>query len=284
MHAYEMCATRFAKRHPAEAAAFLEPLPPADVAMFLKAVSPELGSALLRRLNPASAAACLEALDVEQAAALVTELPRAVAASVLRRLTAPLQSELMGRLTAPVRQALERGLRFAEGTVGAAADVAPPAFASHLPVAEVRRLARRPSFTPTPYLFVTDDAHKLVGVIHMRDLAAARGRATLASIMHSDVISVSAHADLATVAAHAAWRDHDWLPVVDRSGALVGVIGHRRLRQLAEPGGAGSLVEALFHLGELYWQGVSMFMPDLTPRHASAGDRSSNAEIDDARQ
>lgn len=281
MQAYQTCASRFAERHPEEAAAFLEPLSPSEVAGFVTAVSRPVASALLRQLNPASAAACLEAIEVEPAGDLLAGLPRGVAASLLRRMTPSTRSHLLDGLPPSVRHSLEATLRYAEGTVGAVMEIDAPACASHLPVGEARRLARQSSRTQVPYLYVVDDEHRLVGVVDVRDLAAARSRAELRSIVNADVITLSAHMELSAVAAHAAWLEHDWLPVVDGSGTLVGMLGHRTLRRLADPGAPASLVETLFHLGELYWQGVSMFMPDLTARGTGVGDRPTNGESDD---
>lgn len=281
MKSYQTCAHRFAERFPAEAAAFLEPLAPEEVVTLLLTLPPKVAAALVQRLSPASAAACLAGMRGENAGPLMEELPQAVAASLLRQMAPRVRREALEHVGVARRQGLERSLRYEDGTAGAVADVTAPAFAGHLPAAEVRRLVRRESPSSIPFLFVIDDAHKLVGVLHARDLAAARGRTPLASIMQTDVISVPARAELSAIVGHAAWGDHDWLPVVERSGAFVGAIGHRHVRQHTGAHGQTSLVDALFHLGELYWQSVSMFMPATSPPGGGETKHDTNREGDD---
>lgn len=255
------CAVTLAEHHPGEAARFLERLPADEVGAFFERVPPGVGAALLARMSVAAAATTLGAMSESGARAAVLALSGDVQASVLRRQPPETRAALLEGVPSSARRVLERRLDHAEGTAGALADSDVPAFAEQLTATEARRRLRQTWSAGHRYAYVTDDSHRLVGVISARDLARARARDTLGSIKTSEVISLAAHADLTAILEHPAWRDFDPLPVIDRAGVFVGAIRHQRLRELGAPGTGGSLTDTLLHLGELYWIGLSAVFP-----------------------
>ncbi len=264
MRAHDVCAAAFAERHPPEAARTLERLSPEEAGAFLAHTAAAVRGALLRSMSPAAATASLQRLspaDVERA---LTPLPGDIAASLLRRLPSEALAAVLAAMDAERRKPLERLLRFPEGTAGAIADVSAPVFGEHVTAAEARRRLRRVVEGAHPYVYVTDQEHRLVGVVHTRDLAAARPPVPLAELMQTEVASLGASAHLTTVAAHPAWLEFDPLPVVDHRGVFIGSVRHQRLRQAALPGAGASLTDSLLHLGELYWLGLAMLLPGLT--------------------
>jgi magnesium transporter len=74
------------------------------------------------------------------------------------------------------------------------------------------------------YLFVADEAGRLVGVVSLRQLVTAELSTPIASIMNPDVISVSVDADQEEAARTLARYSLPVLPTVDAQGRLVGVI------------------------------------------------------------
>jgi predicted transcriptional regulator len=124
-----------------------------------------------------------------------------------------------------------------------------------------------------PYLYIVDQEHRLVGVIHRRDLDGADAEASLRSVMIDRLQTIPASAPLALVHEHVAWSDHDVLPVVDPRGAFIGVIRHRTLRAtLLRPGldsGPNTALTALLDLGEAYWS--SLFSAILTLSSSRSG-------------
>lgn len=154
-------------------------------------------------------------------------------------------------------------MRYADRTAGAVADVGAPAMAQHLTAADARRALRGVAAAPYPYVYVTDDEHGLVGVLHVRELAEASAGTPLSQLMVTDLVTLAATAALSAVAAHPGWREFDALPIVEPTGAFLGVLQHRHVRGVAGSEPAGSLAGALFHLGELYWIGLSMWVPGM---------------------
>ncbi|MDH3944382.1 MAG: magnesium transporter [Anaerolineae bacterium] len=76
------------------------------------------------------------------------------------------------------------------------------------------------------YLFVTDEAERLVGVVGLRELVVAPKNAKLETIMDGDVIFVPAETDQEEVAQEMTRYDLSALPVVDAAGRMIGVITH----------------------------------------------------------
>jgi predicted transcriptional regulator len=129
---------------------------------------------------------------------------------------------------------------------------------SDMTVSDALRVARDPRF---PYVYVVDRDHKLVGVVHKRDVQAGNEQTTLDSIMAPKATRVPAHATGAELHRHHAWRDLDALPVVDRQGVYVEAIRHKKLRGMGESssatGGAESPLGTLLDVAEVYWGGLS---------------------------
>ena len=278
MSARQLCAVTFAERHPGEAARLLERFPADEAGPFLARVAAPVGAALLARMSVAAAAAHLGAMGAPAASAALAALPGDVAASVLRRQQAEARAALLEGLPRETRRALERRLDYPEGTAGWLADRDVPALAEHLTATEARRSLRQSWPAAHRYVYVTNESHRLTGVIRARDLAGTRARATLASVMKTDVTSLAANADLAAVVEHPAWRDFDPLPVTDRDGVFVGAIRHQKLRELSAAGAGGSFTETLLRLGELYWVGLSTMFPAVGAELPGGG--ASEKEVD----
>jgi len=272
MSARVQCAIAFAERHPGEAARLLERLPTDQVGAFFERVPSSVGAALLARMSVAAAATTFGAMGEPVARATVAALSGDVAASVLRRQRPERRAALLDGLASSTRRAIERRLDHPERTAGALADGDVPALAEQLTITEARRRLRQAWPAGHRYVYVTDDSHRLVGVIRATDLATARGHDTLRSIMAADVISLAANADLPAVLEHPAWTDFDPLPVVDRAGVFVGAIRHQRLRELGAPLARGSLADTLLHLGELYWIGLSSVFPAVSAAEPGPAD------------
>jgi len=261
MRAHEHCAVTFVERHPGEAARLLERLPADQVGPFFERVPPAIGAALVARMSVGAAATRLGTMSVPAGSAVVAALSDDVGASVLRRQRPETRAALLEGLPQGRRRVLERRLDYAEGTAGALADGDVPAFAAHLTATEARRQLRQAWPVAHRYVYVTDDTHRLIGVLRARDLASARARSTLASIMTAEVTSLAANADLAAVTEHPGWHDFDPLPVIDWAGVFLGVVRHQKLRERVAAGAGGSLTETLLHLGELYWVALSTVFP-----------------------
>ena len=83
-------------------------------------------------------------------------------------------------------------------------------------------------------VFMVDDAYRLRGYLNLGDLLMQPPDARVGDIMHLDPVAVSADADDEVVARIADQRRLPVVPVTDRRGRLVGIIGAEELRHIGE--------------------------------------------------
>ena len=74
------------------------------------------------------------------------------------------------------------------------------------------------------YLYVVDEAHRLQGVLSLRDLIVSASNTPIREIMDPDIVTVQTNTDQEEVARIMADYDFSVLPVIDEEGKLVGII------------------------------------------------------------
>ena len=74
------------------------------------------------------------------------------------------------------------------------------------------------------YLYVTDEAKRLTGVVSLRDLVTASPLTELRSIMVEDVVSVTPETDQEEVARQVSRYNLLAIPVIDSDGVLLGIV------------------------------------------------------------
>jgi magnesium transporter len=89
---------------------------------------------------------------------------------------------------------------------------------------KVRQAARSGRRESMHALYVVDEDERLVGVMSLRELVAAPDGASVADVMHTEIVSVQASADREEVARVTSEYDLVAIPVLDGFGRLVGVI------------------------------------------------------------
>ncbi len=257
---------RFAENHPEDAARTLEHSAPQEAAAFLEEIAASSAAGVVRRMNAAHAADCLSVLAPERAAEIIANLPLDHAALLLRRMGAA-AANVLDNAAEPVAQPLRRLLQYPEGTAAALTDPQVLTLPSDIRIAEAQKYLRRHAAHALFNVYVVDRDHRLVGVLNIRALLAARPSESLSSLMRTDIVSLPAHADLTTVAAQRSWLEYDALPVVDKSGILLGIIRHKTLRQLAAAAASRQptipAVAMAVALADLYWQGLSALLAGL---------------------
>lgn len=89
-------------------------------------------------------------------------------------------------------------------------------------LAHVRKIGNEAEIVS--YVFVLNEAGRLVGIVSLRELILASAQTKLVEFMNRNVISVNAETDQEEVARVFGQYDLVALPVVDRSGRMVGII------------------------------------------------------------
>jgi magnesium transporter len=251
---------RYVSDKPHEVARHAEALDSDARTSILAANTPERSAALIQRVAPVQASEALRRMDREAAAGVLQALPIEVAASLLRRLPEDVAGPVLDALPAALAVALRQLLAHRPDTAGAVADPLALVVSHRATVAEASKLVEAGPPHLYYYVYVVDDDHRLAGVFDLAELMRARPDDTLARLMTPEVTWLAADATLETVFAHPGWHLLDAMPVVDANGRYLGVLRHRRMRQLREERGAQSdkdgAVRTVVALGEIYWLGL----------------------------
>jgi magnesium transporter len=163
---------------------------------------------------------------------ILSALELEAAAHLLRRLEAGAQEGLLGRMEARRARNLRLLLGFAPNSAGALMDPDVLALAQDLSAREALVRVREAAEQARYNLYVVDRSQKLVGVLNLRELLLARGRAPLTDLMVRDPQRIRASADRMAVVGHPGWREVHALPVVDDQDVYLGAIRYRTLREL----------------------------------------------------
>jgi magnesium transporter len=223
----------FAARHPNSVARVLEQASDADAAVVLQDLPVVDGGAVLCAMAPIAAARCLERLERTHAVALLLEVPVDVGAALLRRVAVSARKPLLAALGDNVRaHSLAELLHHEPGTAGALMDPLVLAFPEELSTGEAIDRLRCEAENAMYYLYVVGSGAKLTGVVNQRELMLADPNVTLASIMTRGPQVLLDHASREGIASHPSWQRVHALPVVDRSGVVLGAIRYETVRRV----------------------------------------------------
>jgi magnesium transporter len=191
---------------------------------------------VIDELEPDDAAEVLSYLDVEDAAEMVADLPAEQLADILDEMEPDDAADILAELTDAQASAaladmeapadVKALLDYEEESAGSLMTKHVVSLRATANVGQALSLLRQLQLDEeiAYYLFVTDEAGRLVGVVSLRQLVAADLATPIASIMNQDVISVAVDADQEEAARTLARYSLPVLPTVDAEGRLVGVI------------------------------------------------------------
>ena len=213
--------------HPADVADILEQLDPQQRANVFKhldkdqafeavaELEDEIQAEFIEDLPDAQASALLGSMDPDDAADIVRDLPREKAEILLR---------LMGVEDA---QEIRRLLGYKEGTAGGMMTTQYVAVSKETTVREATEVLRNleDDFPTVHYVYVVDEAKKLVGVVSLRTLLLAKDSKVIGDIMYDDnLITFSPEETEDDVSAAIFRYDLPAVPVVDENNRMLGIV------------------------------------------------------------
>ncbi len=218
----------------------LERLHPADLADRLQRFPGPDARELLGRLPVAQAAAALAEVETERLPELLEDLPAGRlgelltclppndAADLVQALPARARREALTRVPAGFAASVRALLRYPEDTAGGIMTNRFIALRADMTVEQVRELLRgRAQDERTEdiaYLYVTDAAGRLVGIVSLRDLVFRRPDRRMGEVMNRDVKTVRVSDDQEALARRFEHYHYLGLPVTEADGVLVGVV------------------------------------------------------------
>lgn len=220
------------------AKALLVPVQPADIAEAIEGLPEAMQAITFRLLSKNEAIEVYEYLDPNVQQTLIEEFKHQDVIDIVDQMSPDDRARLFDELPAKVVRRLIAQLSPTERQVttlllGYKPDTAgrlmtPEYFLlkENLTVAQVlERIRSLASITETIYyLYVTDAARHLTGILSLRDLVTAQPEQTVSEIMTRDVVFVHTDTDQEEVARIIQKYDFLAVPVVDSEQRLVGII------------------------------------------------------------
>ncbi|MEL7501964.1 MAG: magnesium transporter [Cyanobacteria bacterium J06554_6] len=220
------------------AKALLVPVQPADIAEAIEGLPEAMQALAFRLLSKAEAIEVYENLDSSVQQSLIEDFKRQDVIDIVDKMSPDDRARLFDELPAKVVRRLLQQLSAQERETtalllgyeaGTAGRVMTPEYVSikenwtiARSLEHIRRLANVSE--TIYYLFVTDNARRLTGILSLRTLVIGQPDQTIGELMTREVVSVQTDADQEEVARLIQRYDFLAVPVVDTEQRLVGII------------------------------------------------------------
>ncbi|KOP27516.1 magnesium transporter [Hapalosiphon sp. MRB220] len=220
------------------AKAILVPVQPVDIAEAIEGLPETMHAIAFRLLSKDEAIEVYEYLDYSVQERLIEELRSQEVREIVEQMSPDDRAKLFDELPAKIVKRLLEQLSPAEkestaqllgyeaGTAGRIMTQELISLKENFTAAEtlerIRTLANASEMIY--YLYVTDAARRLTGILSLRELVTAQPQQTIGEIMTRDVLSVNTDTDQEEVARLIQRYDFLAVPVVDREDRLVGII------------------------------------------------------------
>jgi magnesium transporter len=220
------------------AKALLIPVQPADIAEAIGGLPEAMQAIAFRLLSKDEAIEVYEHLDSSIQQDLMQEFKRQELLDIVDQMSPDDRARLFDELPAKVVRRLRKELSPEEWNstalllgyeAGTAGRIMTPEYLSlkeNMTAAQaIDRIRSLADITETVYyLYVTDNARRLTGILSLRDIVVAQPGETIGEIMTRDVIAIDTYTDQEEVARIIQRYDFLAVPVVDRERRLVGII------------------------------------------------------------
>lgn len=214
------------KAHPADLALLFKGLEPAEVRKLFEILfSARRAEKTLKELPPELLPDILALIDDERVARLIARADPDDAVTFIDSLPEQRREAVMSLLDPERRDEVRELISYPEGTVGRIMNTdfmaLPPSTTAQGAIDKIRERGELESFF---YLYVVDDANKLVGVVPIRNLVIAPPDRTLSEMMIAEPIHADVFMDQEAAARLVAKYELLALPIVDEGGHLEGII------------------------------------------------------------
>jgi magnesium transporter len=229
-----------AKDQPTPAATLadqLERLPEDEAQEVFRQLTAAQSAAVVAELEPADAAKLVAVLPNDRVAACLELLPRTIATDLLGDFPEPRRAQILSLLPAEKAAVVSSLLRYPAESAGGIMDSRFVAVRAGETIEEslsrIRTAPVRPA-DDVAYIYVTDEAQKLVGVVSLRDLIFSSAGRRVGEIMNPDVRFLRVSDDQEEIARLIRHTNFRGFPVVDAQQQLVGVVRMRDAIRVAQ--------------------------------------------------
>lgn len=212
--------------HPADAAEVLESIPYQERLRVFRVWDAEDSSEALLEMSEDGQVEVVQGLARNLAVRIISEMPPDDAVDLLADLPPKIAESILAGLSSKKAGELRRLLAHGERTAGGLMTPEAMRLSHTLTVGEVlEKLREAPEkIEMIYYVYLLDEAERLVGVTSLRELIVADPDLPVSEIMHRDLITVGPEEDQEKVAALIDRYDLLAVPVVDDEGRLLGIV------------------------------------------------------------
>ncbi len=215
-----------AKMHPADLADIVEQLDIEAGDYILSTLDTEFAAETLQEIQPERQASVLESIEPERAADILEAMDPDEAADVLGDISPRRAADLLSRMDQEDAEDVRELLLYPENSAGGVMTTEfisiPVGLTAEETIERLRDLS--PDAETIYYLYVTDPAETLLGVISLRDLIVAKPGTPVDKFMVTPFISVPADLPKEDVADVIAKYNLLALPVTNSSGKILGIV------------------------------------------------------------
>ena len=217
---------KLAELHPADLASIIEDLAPRDRAGVLASLDDEALADVVEQMEPETQVDVMEGLTPERAADILEEMSPDDAADLVADLDQDTRDEILALMEKDEAEEVQELLGYAEDSAGGLMTTEFIELDNHLTAGgAIDRLRElEPDAETIYYVYVTDEEHKLVGVLSLRDLIVAQPETPVREVMIDAPVAVNVNADQDEVAEVVAHYNLLAVPVVDEDGVLMGIV------------------------------------------------------------
>jgi magnesium transporter len=213
-------------KHPADVADQLERLPIEEASQVLHRLPPEQAAQVLSEVQPDQRKGLVAELTTAQLSEVVKEMPHDQVADLLADMPEVQRTEILAGH--PGRSQVVELLRYPEDSAGGIMSDRFITLDADQTVGEALQklhgIADQETSQSITYLYVTDAARRLVGVVPLRELVFRRPDRRVRDIMTPDVKHVLVDADQETIARMFQHYHYLAVPVLDRDRRLIGIV------------------------------------------------------------
>ena len=215
-----------AEMHPADLAAIIDQLAPKDRAGVLASLDDEAAADAIEEMEPGTQVEILEDLEPGRAADILEEMSPDDAADLVADLSDTTRAEILALMEDDEAKEVQELLAYPAESAGGMMTTEFVAVPATLTAAQtIDRLRElEPDAETIYYVYVTDDDHRLVGVLSLRDLIVAQPATPISEVMFSEPVAVGILAEPDEVAELVAHYNLLAVPVLDDERVLVGIV------------------------------------------------------------
>jgi magnesium transporter len=214
------------KSHPADIALLFKELEPAEVRnLFEILFTARRAESTLKELPPELLPDILALIDDERVARMIVRADPDDAVTFIDALPEERRDGVMSLLDPKRRDEVRELINYPEGTVGRIMNTDFMALAPTITAqGAIDKIRERGELETFFYLYVVDEANKLVGVVPIRNLVIAPPHRTLREMMIAEPVRADVFMDQEEAARLVAKYELLALPIVDEAGHLEGII------------------------------------------------------------